>query len=66
MMHMGDIVSTMEGVQYCGGKNLLLFEYPTVLNNPHGTAHTLYNNPHGTHNIPQWYSNFKGWIPPRY
>ena len=24
----GDIMSTMEGVQYRGGKSLLLFEYP--------------------------------------
>ena len=31
---MGDIMSTVEGVQYHGGKNLLLFEYPTVLNTP--------------------------------
>ena len=37
MMHVGDIMSTVEGVQYCGGKSLLLFEYPTVLNTPHGT-----------------------------
>ena len=36
MMHLGDIMSTVEGVQYRGG-NLLLFEYPTVLNTPHGT-----------------------------
>ena len=34
MMHVGDIMSTVEGVQYRGGKNLLLFEYPTVLNTP--------------------------------
>ena len=31
------------------GKSLLLFEYPTVL-----------NTPHGTHDIPPRYSNFKG------
>ena len=37
MMHVGDIMSTVEGVQYRGGKNLLLFEYPMVLNTPHGT-----------------------------
>ena len=30
MMHMGDIISTVR-------ENLLLFEYPTVLNTPHGT-----------------------------
>ena len=29
----GDIMGTMEGVQYRGG-NLLLFEYPMVLNTP--------------------------------
>ena len=34
MMHAGDIMSTVEGVQYRGGKSLLLFEYPTVLNTP--------------------------------
>ena len=27
-------MSTVEGVQYRGGKNLLLFEYPMVLNTP--------------------------------
>ena len=37
MMHVGDIMSTVEGVQYHGGKSLLLFEYPTVLNTLHGT-----------------------------
>ena len=37
MMHVGDIMSTVEGVQYGGGKSLLLFEYPMVLNLPHGT-----------------------------
>ena len=37
MMHVGDIMSTVEGIQYRGGKSLLLFEYPTVLNTPHGT-----------------------------
>ena len=31
MMHVGDIMSTVGGVQYRGEKNLLLFEYP------HGT-----------------------------
>ena len=29
----GDIMGTVEGVQYRGG-NLLLFEYPMVLNTP--------------------------------
>ena len=33
----GDIMSTVEGVQYRGGKSQLLFEYLTVLNTPHGT-----------------------------
>ena len=37
MMHVGDIMSTMKGVQYREGKNLLLFEYPKVLNTPNGT-----------------------------
>ena len=37
MMHVGDIMSTEEDVQYCGGKNQLLVEYPMVLNTPDGT-----------------------------
>ena len=60
MMHVGDIMSTVEGVQYCGGKNLLLFEYPMVLNTPT----VLMISPHMYHDIPPWYSNFKGWYPP--
>ena len=41
-MHVGNIMSTMGGgVQYCGGKYLLLFEYLL------GTEH-----PHATHDIP--------------
>ena len=60
MMHVGDIMSTVEGVQYRGGKNLLLFEYPTVLNTPHGT----HDIPHMYHDIPPRYSDFKGWYPP--
>ena len=48
MMHVGDIMSTVEGVQYRGGKSQLLFEYPMVLNIPHGTQ----DNPHGTQDIP--------------
>ena len=51
MMHVGDIMSTVEGVQYRGGKSLLLFEYPMVLNTPHGThdiPHIYHDIPHGT------------------
>ena len=56
----GDIMSTVEGVQYRGGKNLLLFEYPTVMNtptvlmisphmiSPHGTQISKDGIPHGT------------------
>ena len=57
----GVILSTVGDVQYRGGKNLLLFEYPTVLNTPHGT----HDIPHGTQiskdGIPPRY-----WTPPRY
>ena len=60
MSTVGDIMSTVEGVQYRGGKNLLLFEYPMVLNTPHGT----HDIPHIYHDIPPRYSNFKGWYPP--
>ena len=52
-------MSTMEGVQYRGG-NLLLFEYSTVLNTPMILMISL----HMYHDIPQRYSNFKGWYPP--
>ena len=59
MMHVGDIMSTVEGVQYHGG-NLLLFEYPTILmisphiyhDVPHGTQISKDGIPHGTHDIP--------------
>ena len=44
-------MSTVEGVQYRGGKSLLLFEYPTVLNTPT----VLKISPHGTHDIPPRY-----------
>ena len=60
MMHMGDIMSTVEGVQYRGGNSQLLFEYPTVLNTPT----VLMISPHMHHDIPPRYSNFKGWYPP--
>ena len=30
----GDIMSTVVGVQYCGGINLLLFEYPHCTEHP--------------------------------
>ena len=43
-------MSTVEGVQYREGKNLLLFEYPTVL-----------NTPHGTHDIPPQGARSKFW-----
>ena len=62
MMHVGDIMSTVEGVQYRGGKSLLLFEYPTVLNTPT----VLMISPHMHHDIQIRYSNFKGLYPPRY
>ena len=60
MMHVGDIMSTVEGVQYRGGNSQLLFEYPTVLN----TSHSTHDIPHMHHDIPPQYSNFKGWYPP--
>ena len=87
MSTMGIILSTVGDTQYCGdimmhvgvfstvGKNLLLFEYPTVLNTPHGTHDTPTcimvsphgtqiskdGIPHGTHDIPTCIMN-----PPRY
>ena len=37
MSTVGGYLEYRGGVQYRGGKSLLLFEYPTVLNTPHGT-----------------------------
>ena len=34
MMHVGEYHEYRGGVQYHGGKNLLLFDYPMVLNTP--------------------------------
>ena len=49
MMQVGDIMSTVEGVQYHGGKSLLLVECPMVLNTLHGT-HDIppHVSPYGT------------------
>ena len=64
----GDIMGTVEGVQYRGVK-FLLFEYPTVLNTQryssypptvlmifphvhHGIPHSVQDIPHGAHDIP--------------
>ena len=55
-------MSTVEGVQYRGGKSQLLFEYLMVLNiptvlmiSPHGTQISKDGIPHGTEH-PPWYS----------
>ena len=61
MMHVGDIMSTVEGVQYRGEKSLLLFEYPMVLNTPT----VLMISPHMYH-IPHGTQISKDGIPPRY
>ena len=55
-------MSTVEGVQYRGGKSQLLFEYPTVLNTPHGT----HDIPHMHHDIPHGTQISNDGIPPRY
>ena len=55
----GDIMSTVEGVQYREGKNPLLFEYPMVLNTPHGT----HDIPHMYHDIPHSTQISKDGIP---
>ena len=52
-------MSTVEDVQYRGGKSLLLFEYPTVLNTPHGT----HDIPHMHHDIPHGTQILKDGIP---
>ena len=69
MMHVGDIMSTVEGVQYRGGKSLLLFEYPTVLNTPTVlmiSPHSTHDIPHIYHDIPHGTQILKDDIPPRY
>ena len=64
MNTMGDIISTMGvssvlgGVQY-HGENLLLFEYPMVLNTLHGT----HDIPHMYHDIPHGIKITKDGIP---
>ena len=64
MSTVGVILSTVGDVQYVGGyhdarggyheyrggKSLLLFEYPTVLNTPHGT----HDIPHSTEHPPRY------------
>ena len=59
MMHVGDIMSTVEGVQYCGGKSLLSFEHSTVLNTPT----VLKISPHMHHDIPHGTQISKDGIP---
>ena len=62
MMHVGEIMSTVGDVQYRGGINFLLFEYP------HGTEHPP-PPPDSTHDIPHMYRDtqiIKDGIPPRY
>ena len=49
-----------EGCSVPWGENLLLFEYPTVLNTPTVLMISL----HMYHDVPPRYSNFKGWYPP--
>ena len=58
-MHVGDIMSTVEGVQYRGGKSQLLFEYPMVLNTPM----VLMISPHRHHDIPHGTKISKDGIP---
>ena len=43
MMHVGDIMSTVGRIQYCGGKIFCYLSTPVLLNPP---------PPHGTHDIP--------------
>ena len=59
MMHMGGYHEYRGGCSVPWGKNLLLFEYPMVLNTPT----VLMISPHMYHDIPPRYSNFKGWYP---
>ena len=45
------------GVQYCSGKDLLLFEYPHGTEQPHGThdiPHMYHDIPHGTEHPPRY------------
>ena len=59
MMHVGAYHEYRGGVQYRGGKSLLLFEYPTVLNTPT----VLMISPHMHHDIPHGTQISKDGIP---
>ena len=75
MMHVGGYHEYRGGCSVPWGENLLLFEYPTVLNtptvlmisptcimiSPHGTQISKDGIPHGTHDIPHGTEH-----PPRY
>ena len=62
MMHVGGYHEYRGGCSVPWGENLLLFEYPTVLNTPHGT----HDIPHMYHDIPHDTQISKDGIPPRY
>ena len=51
MIHVGDIMSTVEGVQCCGSTQITKTFSPTVLKiTPHGTR----DIPHGTEHPPRY------------
>ena len=56
----GDIMSTVEGVQYRGGKVFCYLSTPQYWTPPT----VLMISPHMHHDIPPRYSKFKGWYPP--
>ena len=62
MMHVGGYHEYRGGCSVPWGENLLLFEYPTVLNTLHGT----HDIPHMYHDIPQGTQISKDGIPPQY
>ena len=57
MLHVGDIMSTVGGVEYHGGTQITKNCIPMVLNTPiYYDIPTVLNIPHGTQDIPQQYS----------
>ena len=57
MIHVGDTMSTMGGVQYRGGAQITKDYSPTVLNTPHGTHDTpkcIMIFPHRTEHPPRY------------
>ena len=54
MMHVGDIMSTVGGVQYRGGYHPLKFEYRGDIMSTVGYSNNKRFSPHGTEHPPRY------------